>query len=108
MAGNTAHTQPMVGEGAQADNTSMYRFYLQNAIPFRSRIRYSIERLAFVTDPRFAVWSLAYYYSQPTARMSKTDELDVGNVFSELLHAYVISGSDLLRIDDQRLRGRLR
>ena len=83
--GNTAHLADV-----NYDYTSAYRLFMADAIPFRKHIRAGIEHGA-VDDVSENVWTLAYYYYQPAARMVLTDQLDVGNNSSETAHHYVIN-----------------
>jgi hypothetical protein len=85
MSGNTAHIAD-----ATTDNTSAYRFFLQDVIPFRERIVVSIEHGGH-NETTTAAWMLAYYYQQPTPHMTLTDTLDIGKAASESGHAYSIS-----------------
>ena len=87
-------TQPQSGYTAfQAENdfdsTAMYRFFLHDAIPFRSHIRFSIEHGA-LNDVSEQVWMLAFYYHQPRERAVLSDTLDVGDATSESEHQYAI------------------
>jgi hypothetical protein len=84
MSGNTAH---LVGS---TDRTAAYRFLLQDAVPFRRRIRVSIEHGGH-DETTTDAWMLAYYYQQPTTRLRPSDLLDVGTTTSESAHAYRIT-----------------
>jgi hypothetical protein len=88
------YTQPQSGYTAfqiedNIDSTAMYRFFLQDAVPFRRSIKVFLEHGAD-NDVTEDVWLLAYYYHQPRQRMVLTDTLDVGNPESEQQHAYAI------------------
>ena len=84
MNGNTAHVVNAV------DSTAAYRFYLQDAVPFKKHIRMTIQHAA-TDDVNDNVWTLAYYYQKPTNRAVLTDTLDVGNTTSEASHAYTVT-----------------
>ncbi|GEL16679.1 glycoside hydrolase family 172 protein [Pseudonocardia asaccharolytica] len=86
MSGNTAH---LLDDGAA--RIAAYRFLLQDAVPFRRRIRVSIEHGGH-NDTTTDAWMLAYYYHQPRIRLVLTDILDVGDRASEAAHGYRISG----------------
>ncbi|WP_214365095.1 DUF2961 domain-containing protein [Pseudonocardia sp. H11422] len=90
-----AYTQPLSGNTAHlvrgpASCVAAYRFLLQDAVPFRRRIRVSIEHGGH-NETTTDAWMLAYYYQQPRTRMVLTDTLDVGNVADEAAHGYRIS-----------------
>ncbi|MHA6794714.1 DUF2961 domain-containing protein [Pseudonocardia bannensis] len=89
------YTQPLSGNTAHlvrgpTSCVAAYRFLLQDAVPFRRRIRVSIEHGGH-NDTTTDAWMLAYYYQQPRSRMVLTDTLDVGNAADEAAHAYRIS-----------------
>nr|WP_144928968.1 glycoside hydrolase family 172 protein [Paenibacillus bovis] len=73
------------------ESSSYYRFFMADAIPFRSHIKASIEHGA-ANDISSENWLLAFYYHQPEPRMTMTDELDIGDTTSEEEHNYTISG----------------
>lgn len=80
-----------VGLSTSASNeTTAYRLFLQDAVPFHTSIHVSIEH-GGVDDVNADYWDLAYYYLQPT-RATLTDTLDVGNAASEQAHHYQITG----------------
>jgi len=83
--GNTAHA--VIGTN---DCTAAYRFFLQDAIPFRKHLRAGIQHGAVDLDSE-NVWTLAYYYWQPINQAVLTDQLAVGNAGSEGTHGYSIS-----------------
>jgi hypothetical protein len=83
--GNTAHVIT-----TNFDCTAAYRFFMQDAIPFRRHIHAGIEH-GTGNSVSENVWTLAYYYLQPAARAVLTDSLDVDNTASENAHAYVIN-----------------
>jgi hypothetical protein len=85
LSGNTVHN---VINGK--DQTAMYRFFLQDAVPFRSHLRASIEH-GGQNDTANNAWVLAYYYQKPVNRATLTDTLNVGNTASETSHAYTIT-----------------
>lgn len=76
------------------DKSSMYRFFLQDAIPFNSEILAGIEH-GGANEKEVDAWMLAYYYHQP-ARMLLTDTLDVGGSASETAHSYSVTGTTTL------------
>jgi hypothetical protein len=81
MQGNTAHA---VDAG---DKTAAYRFFLHDAVNFRTHIRASIEHGA-TNDFPVETWTLAYYYlkTQPLAQLS--DSLDIGKPTDESAHSF--------------------
>ena len=85
MHGNPDHlTDP------NYDYTAAYRFFLQDAVPFRKHLLAGIEH-GPIDDVPINVWTLAYYYCQPADRAVLTDQLLVGNAPSESSHAYTIN-----------------
>ena len=72
--------------------TSMYRFFLQDAVPFRRHIRASIEHGHF-NDISADSYTLACYYHKADIKAILTDEVNIGNSDSESSHAYTISGN---------------
>ena len=87
MSGNTAHVV-----AGSADQTAAYRFLLQDAIEYRSRlvVRFQHGPYDNTTDTRAAF--LTYYYQRPAVSSRLTDTLNVGNRASELAHHYVVTG----------------
>jgi hypothetical protein len=83
--GNTAHVAD-----TNFDRTAAYRFFMQDAIPFRKHIRVDIEH-GSGNSVSENVWTLVYYYFQPTVRAVLTDQLDVGKTASETAHIYSIN-----------------
>lgn len=83
--GNTAHLTD-----ANYDYTTAYRFFLSDAIPFRTHITAAIQH-GPDDDVPDTVSSLAYYYSQPSVRAVLTDQLTVSNAASESAHFYTIA-----------------
>lgn len=83
--GDTAHLTD-----TNYDYTSAYRFFLSDAIPFRTHITVAIQH-GPVNNVPDTVSSLAYYYHQPCVRSVLTDQLTVGNASSEAAHFYVIT-----------------
>lgn len=84
--GYTAH------KTGATDSSAMYRFFLQDMIPFRKHIRVSIEH-GWVNDIPADEWMLAFYYHRADPRAVLTDTLDIGNATSESAHLYVISNA---------------
>jgi hypothetical protein len=90
------YTQPLSGNPAHlaadaVDRTSAYRFLLQDAVPFRRRIRVLLQHGGH-DETTTDVWTLAYYYQQSATRMRLTDILDVGDAGSETAHGYHVTG----------------
>ena len=83
--GNTAHVAD-----TNFDRTAAYRFFLQDALPFRKHIRVGIEH-GTGNSVSENVWTLVYYYYQPKVRAVLTDQLDVDKSVSETAHAYSIN-----------------
>jgi hypothetical protein len=83
--GNTAHVAD-----TNFDRTAAYRFFMQDALPFRKHIRVGIEHGSGDTVSE-NVWTLVYYYYQPAVRAVLTDQLDVDKVPSETAHGYSIN-----------------
>jgi D-arabinan exo alpha-(1,3)/(1,5)-arabinofuranosidase (non-reducing end) len=89
------YTQPLSGNPAHLaaggiDRTSAYRFFLQDAVPFRRRIRVSLQHGGH-NEATADVWTLAYYYQQPATTLQLTDTLDVATAGSEGGHGYRIT-----------------
>ena len=89
------YTQPLSGNPAHlaaggVDRTSAYRFFLQDAVPFRRRIRVSLQHGGH-NEATADVWTLAYYYQQPATTLQLTDTLDVATAGSEGSHSYRIT-----------------
>lgn len=82
----------------ETDNTSAYRFLVNDPIPFRTRIKVGLEHgsdlnwdnmLATGTNnSNVDVATLAFYYYIPETSMHMTDKLDVGDPASEKQHGY--------------------
>jgi hypothetical protein len=85
--GNVAHVA-----SPALDATSAYRFFLGDAIDFRSHLRLSLQHGPVDTDSVVAS-SLVYYYRQPRARLVAADALVVGDATSEAGHQYQSTGS---------------
>jgi hypothetical protein len=81
MQGNPAH----LNDGS--DHTAAYRFFIHDAVDFRTHLHASIEHGDRDGSSEEA-WSLAYYYLNPTPSAAATDSLDVGNAADETLHGY--------------------
>lgn len=81
------YTQHIAGT---PDKSSMYRLFLQDAIPFKGRIRAGIEH-GGANEVSVDAWTLAYYYHAPE-KLALTDTLDVGNIASEIAHGYTATG----------------
>lgn len=88
----------------EVDKSSMYRWLLQDAIPFRSRILVQLEHGNRNDTPADA-WTLAYYYHQPQSRLQLTDTLDIGDAASEKAHNYIIDDQTRESKDSQYFEG---
>ncbi len=84
MHGHTAHS---ARDGQ--DRVAAYRLFLQDAIPFRTHLRVSMEH-GIRNSVAMDSWTLVYYYHRALAEMVLTDVLDVGSALSEYRHAYTI------------------
>jgi len=58
------HGAPMQITQNGYGKTAAYRFLLQDAIPFTTHLRVSIEH-GHANDAEVDVWSLAYFYHAP-------------------------------------------
>ena len=87
MSGNTAHIAT-----STVDQTAGYRFFLQDAIPFRRQIVVSIQHGPFDNTTDTSAAMLAYYYQRPAVQSKLTDTLNVGNAGSDRAHHFVITG----------------
>lgn len=92
---NGPYTQPVSGNSAHTvenglDDTAMYRQLISDAIPFRRHLRFTIEH-GGTNDTSTNVWTLVYYYQQPTQKLVLSDTLNVGVNTSENQHSYTIS-----------------
>jgi hypothetical protein len=87
LAGNTVHAT-----NADADQTSAYRFFLQDAIPFRRAITVTIQHGPYDNTTDTSASMLAYYYQRPASQSRLTDALKVGSSVSDRRHRYVITG----------------
>ncbi len=87
MSGNTAHLM-----STTEDQTAGYRFFLQDAIPFRNQIVVSIQHGPFDNTTNTSAAMLAYYYERPAVQSKLTDTLDVGSAASERAHHFAITG----------------
>ncbi|MDD5676022.1 MAG: DUF2961 domain-containing protein, partial [Chitinivibrionales bacterium] len=76
-----------VGQG-WGPGATLYRFFLSDAINFRSHIRLGME--AFYNNEDDFI--LAYYYFKPQPSEALSDSLDVGNALSETAHSFSMSG----------------
>jgi hypothetical protein len=87
MTGNIAHV--MTGS---ADHTTAYRFFLQDAIPFRRRLVVTLQHGPYDNTTDTSASMLAYYYQRPAVQSRLTDTLNVGNAASERAHHYQVTG----------------
>lgn len=85
MSGNSNH----VGSGSY-DETSAYRTFISDAIPFHKHIRMTIQH-GGVDDVNINAWALAYYYAKP-AKLSLSDTLSPRDIHSMKSHNYSIKG----------------
>ncbi len=86
MSGNTAHIST-----STSDQTAAYRFFLQDAVPFRRSIVVEIQHGPNDNTTNTSASMLAYYYERPAAQSELTDTLAVGNTGSDRAHDYVIN-----------------
>jgi len=99
MSGNTAHITT-----TKVDKTAAYRFFLEDAIPFRRHIDVSIQHGPHDNTTNTSASMLAYYYVRPAVQSVLTDTLEVGSTASERAHGYQIhdqvwSGTDTYQYD---------
>jgi Protein of unknown function (DUF2961) len=92
---NGPFSQPMSGNTADitkstTDETAAYRFFLQDAIPFRRGIVVTIQHGPYDNTTNTSAAMLAYYYERPAVQSVLTDSLAVANAASERAHHYVI------------------
>lgn len=75
------------------DSATVYRFLIQDAVPFKSEIKVSIEHGNY-NEARVQADILAFYYEKPTvgSSLTLTDALEVHNAQSEYQHQYTIKG----------------
>jgi hypothetical protein len=93
---NGPYSQPMSGYTAHiatstSDQTAAYRFFLQDAVPFRRSIDVEIQHGPYDNTTNTSATMLAYYYERPAVQSELTSTLAVGNSGSERAHNYVIS-----------------
>ena len=93
LTGNTAH---VVAGGA--DQTAAYRFFVQDAIPFRRRLVVTLQHGPYDNTTDTSASMLAYYYQRPSVQSRLTDTLNVGNAASERAHRYQVTGQAWHRI----------
>ncbi|MEO5978661.1 MAG: DUF2961 domain-containing protein [Chryseolinea sp.] len=66
---------------------SSYRFLLADLMPFGKRARIQFEHGGEnLSSDHYE--TVTYWYGAPSASLIKTDELDIGNIESEKIHAY--------------------
>lgn len=85
-----AHGNPVHLTDTNYDYTTAYRLFMQDAVPFRKHILAGIEH-GPIDDVPINVWTLAYYYYQPTGRAVLTDQLQIGDTTNEAAHVYTIN-----------------
>jgi hypothetical protein len=85
VSGNPTHVI------ASSDRTSAFRFFLSDAIPFRSHVRFTLEH-GPLDDIAVNAWTLAYYYAKLEPRIVTSDTLAIGDAPSETKHAYAVTG----------------
>jgi len=86
MSGNTAHIAT-----STSDETAAYRFFLQDAVPFRRGIVVEIQHGPDDNTTNTSASMLAYYYERPAVQSELTSTLAVGNAGSDRAHDYVIN-----------------
>jgi hypothetical protein len=96
---NGPYSQPMSGNTVDiatstVDKTAAYRFFLQDAIPFRRRIVVSIQHGSTDNTTNTSAAMLAYYYDRPAVQSVLTDTFAVGNTGSQRAHHFVITGEN--------------
>lgn len=91
--GNGPFTLPMHGNTAHwvdtQDKTAAYRFFLHDAINFRTHITAGVEH-GNQNDAPAEYWSTAYYYLNPLASAIFTDSIEIGNSNSETNHSFSV------------------
>jgi hypothetical protein len=87
LSGNTAHLS-----SKSVDEIAAYRFFLPDAVPFRSSIVVGIQHGPYDNTNRTSASMLAYYYQKPSSQEVLTDSFDVGKTSSDRAHHYVIAG----------------
>lgn len=70
---------------------AMYRFHLNDRIPFSQRLVAGIEH-GPVNDVAADYASVAYYYCKPAIAAFAADRLDIGDSADESAHAYSVQG----------------
>jgi hypothetical protein len=92
----------LVRDDRDHGRVSAYRFFLQDAVPFRKHLRFCIERGPDNSIP-VAAWTLAFYYYQPFVRLLPHDALVIGDAASEAAHGYAApSGGDAVGVGAAR------
>lgn len=87
LTGNTTHATT-----ASADETSAYRFFLQDAIPYRRALTVSIQHGPYDNTTDTSASMLAYYYQRPALQSRLTDTFMVDNPASDRSHHFAITG----------------
>jgi hypothetical protein len=87
MSGNTAHIITKY-----VDKTAAYRFFLQDAIPFRNGIVATIQHGAYDNTTNTSADMLAYYYERRTPQADLSDVLHVADPVSDKKHRFTIRG----------------
>ncbi|OCT12592.1 hypothetical protein A8709_32785 [Paenibacillus pectinilyticus] len=94
--GNPVHIED------ELDKTTAYRFFINDPIPFRSRVLFMIEHgsdlnwdapeVTGTNNANVDVQSLVFYYHTPEPCMHLSDRLVIGSPNSERTHSYQNSG----------------
>ncbi|WP_040713023.1 DUF2961 domain-containing protein [Nocardia takedensis] len=70
---------------------SAYRLFIHDAVPFRSRLKLTLEHGGDNEVPVTA-WTLAYFYHQPVLRSWQVDAIVLADASSRTAHDYRIEG----------------
>ncbi|MBL8899735.1 MAG: DUF2961 domain-containing protein [Planctomycetes bacterium] len=98
------HGFPARRIGTLADYTSGYRVMVGDPIPYATQIRYGVEQGPEGYDgARYLSVAYAYHRSELAAQL--TDQLDVGDPLSEVLHSYASAGSSYVAPFVSRFEG---
>jgi hypothetical protein len=68
--------------------TIMYRFFLNDTVPFENSIKFGIEHAKVDNNPNANYYSVIYYYKKDTNGLKLTDSIDIGKAPSESTHTY--------------------
>ncbi|MBK9385150.1 MAG: DUF2961 domain-containing protein [Planctomycetes bacterium] len=98
------HGFPARRIGTLADYTSGYRVMVGDPIPYASQLRYGVEQGPEGYDGARYL-SVAYAYHRAELAAQLTDQLDVGDPLSEVLHSYASAGSSYVAAFPSRFEG---